>query len=69
MSDAISTDANELLPRLVVRNEDSVWLHDWIPAKYTGCFNTSECAYKRFKMPEGWFKEENIIDDYNYPKP
>ena len=66
MSDVVSTDANELLPRLVIRNEDSVWMRNYVPAKFNGCFHSSECAYKRFLMPDGYVKEESIIDDYNY---
>jgi len=61
-----STDDNEKLPRLVIRDEDSIWQFGYKPAKYDGSYHSSECTYKRIFMPEGYVKEENIIDDYNY---
>ena len=46
-----STDDNEKLPRLIIRDEDSIWQFGYKPAKYDGSYHSSECTYKRIFMP------------------
>lgn len=75
MSDVINEEVVEestfedyftTLPRVRVRDEDSIWQFKYVPAKFNTCYHSSECTYKRIEMPEGWVKEESIIDDYDY---
>lgn len=61
-----STDYNATLPKVRIRNEDSIWMYNYVPAKYNTCFHAKECTYKRILMPEGYVNEDNIIDDYDY---
>ena len=61
-----STDTLNQIPKVIVNNKDSVWLKDYVSAKDVTCMTRGEFAYKRFFMPEGYVKEESIIDDYDY---
>lgn len=51
-------------PKLVIHNEDCIFMHDFEPCKYKNCFTSGDCAYKRITMPEGYVKEEDIKSDF-----
>ena len=51
-------------PKLVIHNEDCIFMHDFEPCKYKNCFTSGDCAYKRITMPEGYVNEEDIKSDF-----
>lgn len=61
-----STDYRESLPKVLIRDEDSIWQYKYVNAKFNTCFNSGECTHKRILMPENYVNEEHIIDDYDY---
>ena len=52
-------------PKEIIRQENSFYQFDWCWDKYAGAtYAPGECCVKRITMPDGWVREDNMVDDF-----
>ena len=58
-------DSPMYIAKEIIRQENSFYQFDWCWDKYSGAtYAPGECCVKRITMPDGWVREDNMVDDF-----